>query len=318
MTDTPIIIADQPGSRDNEVRPFQIEGMNVRGRAVRLGTVVDQILAAHDYPESINVQLGNILSLTALLGSMLKYDGIVTVQFKGSGAMKMLVADLECKEGAPGKLRAYAQIDKDILAQYGKMPSFIALMKQGYMALTIDQGDDMERYQGIVELDGNTLKDSAVAYFKQSEQTPTEIRLTTSRDPVTGNWRSGGIMVQHLARGETGQERNLDEDQADAWNRASILMNSVKDEELADPKVDLDQLLFKLYHEDGVRVFEPSHLEHGCRCSRERIFTVLASLSEEDIQHAFQEDKMINVNCEFCGKDYAFNEEEIRKELKDR
>lgn len=318
MSDTPIIIADQPGSRDNEVRPFQIEGMNVRGRAVRLGTVVDQILSAHDYPDSINVQLGNILSLTALLGSMLKYDGIVTVQFKGSGAMKMLVADLEHKEGEPGKLRTYAQIDKVILAQYGKMPSFIALMKQGYMALTIDQGEDMERYQGIVELEGTSLKDSAVAYFKQSEQTPTEIRLTTSRDPVTGHWRSGGIMVQHLARGEEGQERNLDDDQDDAWNRASILMNSVKDEELADPTIDLDQLLLRLYHEDGVRVFEPSRLEHGCRCSRERVFNVLRTLSDDDIQHAFEEDKVIKVNCEFCNKDYSFSEEEIRAELKSK
>ena len=315
MSDAPIIIADQPGSRDNEVRPFQIEGMNVRGRAVRLGTAVDQILSSHDYPDSINVQLGNILSLTGLLGSMLKYDGIVTVQFKGSGAIKMLVADLEHSEGKPGKLRAYAQIDETILAQYGKMPSFGALMKKGYLAITIDQGDDMERYQGIVEIEGTTLQESAMAYFKQSEQTPTEIRLTTSRDPVSGNWRSGGIMVQHLARGEEGQERNLDDDQDDAWNRASILMKTVKDEELTDPTIDLDQLLLRLYHEDGVRVFDPSHLEHGCRCSRERVVTVLASLSKDDMDHAFQDDKTISVNCEFCNKDYVFTEDDIRKEL---
>jgi molecular chaperone Hsp33 len=316
MSDAPIIITDRAGSRDNEVRPFQIEGMNVHGRAVRLGTVVEQILSAHNYPDSINVQMGNILCLTAMLGSMLKYDGIVTIQFKGSGALKMLVADLEQNEGKSGKLRAYAQIDKTILAQYGKKPSFIALMKKGFMALTIDQGEDMDRYQGIVELEGTSLKDSAVAYFKQSEQTPTEIRLTTSRDPVTGHWRSGGIMVQHLARGETNQERNLDEDKREAWNRASILMNSVKDEELTDPTIDLDQLLMRLYHEDGVRVFEPSHLEHGCRCSRERIYTVLRSLSEDDIEHAFEEDKVIKVNCEFCNKNYAFSEEEIREALR--
>ena len=311
MNEVPIIIADVPGSRDNEVRPFQIEGMDVRGRAVRLGTVVDQILSAHDYPEVINVLLGDLLSLTALLGSMLKYDGIVTVQLKGSGAIKMLVADLEVSEGEPGKLRAYAQIDYDILKQYGKNPSFKALMKKGYMALTIDQGEDMDRYQGVVELDSASLKDTAVLYFKQSEQTPTEIRLTTCRDQVTGNWRSGGIMVQHLSRGEEGQERLLEDDQADAWNRATVLMNSVKDEELSDPTLDLDQVLFRLYHEDGVRVFEPSHLEHGCRCSRERIFFVLKSLSEDDINHAFEDDKTINVNCEFCNKDYAFSEEEI-------
>lgn len=318
MSDAPIIISDMPDSRDNEVRPFQIEGMNVRGRAVRLGTVVDQILSAHEYPDSINVQLGNILSLTGLLGSMLKFDGIVTVQFKGEGAIKLLVADLEHSEGKPGKLRAYAQIDETILAQYGKKPSFGALMKKGYLAITIDQGDDMERYQGIVEIEGTTLEDSAVAYFKQSEQTPTEIRLTTSRDPVSGHWRSGGIMVQHLARGEEGQERNLDDAQDDGWNRAAILMKTVKDDELTDPTIDLDALLLRLYHEDGVRVFEPSALVHGCRCSRERVITVLAGLSKDDIEHAFQEDKTISVNCEFCNKDYAFTQDDIRKELEGR
>ena len=315
MSDTPIIVSDQPGSRDNEVRPFQIEGMNVRGRAVRLGTVVDQIIKSHDYPDGINILLGNVLSLTALLGSMLKYDGIVTVQFKGNGAIKLLVADLEVTQGEPGKLRAYAQLDHDILSQYGKKPSFKALMKSGYMALTIDQGNDMERYQGIVELDGSSLKDTAVAYFKQSEQTPTELRLTTSRDSVTGNWRSGGIMVQHLARGEEGQQRILEQDQGENWNRAAILMNSVKDEELLDPTLELDQLLLRIYHEDGVRVFDPAPLVHGCRCSRERIFAVLRNLSADDIDHAFDDDKLIKVNCEFCNRDYEFNEEEIHSEL---
>lgn len=312
MNDSPIIIADLPGTRDNEVRPFQIEGMNIHGRAVRLGTVVDQILTAHDYPDSINILLGNVLSLIAMLGSMMKHDGIVTAQFKGSGAIKLMVADYERGSDGQGKLRAYAQIDDDVLSQYGKAPSFKALMKKGYMALTIDQGDAAERYQGIVELDGSSLRDTAVAYFKQSEQTPTDIILTTNRDSVSGNWRSGGIMVQHLARGEEGRERILDYDQEEAWSRASILMNSVKNEELSDPTLNLDQLLMRLYHEDGVRVYDPSHLVHGCRCSRERIFRVLRSLSEDDITHAFEEEKTINVNCEFCNTDYEFDEQEVR------
>ena len=317
MTDTPIVIQDPSGSRDNEVRPFQIdapvEGSAVHGRALRLGTVADQILRAHDYPEAIAKILGEMLVLTGMLGSIMKFEGIVTIQTKSGGPIPMIVADYERKKDGIGRLRGYADIDETKLAAYGKNPSFHGLVgsKSGYMVLTIDQGENMERYQGIVDLKGDTLADVARNYFRGSEQTPTEIRLACHRDSVSGNWRAGGIMVQHLARGEVGQERILDRETQEHWDRASILMSSVKAEELLDPQLDLDQLLVRLYHEDGVRVFAPSHLVHECRCSRERLLEVIQRFSDDDIEHATV-DGSIDVNCQFCNSTYIFTPEEVR------
>lgn len=317
MTDvdhtTPIVVADPGTSRDNEVRPFQIEGMDVRGRAIRLGTVVDQILKAHDYPEPVARILGELLTLTGLLGSIMKFDGIVTVQTKSDGPVPMLVADYERQDDGIGRLRGYADIDDVKLATYGKNPSFKGLIgsKKGYLALTIDQGEDMDRYQGIVDLAGDSIADVARNYFVNSEQTPTEMRLVCDRNDVTGHWRAGGIMVQHLARGEEGQERILDRDTQEEWNRASVLMHSVKHEELLDPQMDLDQLLYRLYNEDGVRVFDAARLVHACRCSRERLQTVLTQFDDGELAEMVR-DGVIDVNCQFCNTTYIFKPEEVR------
>lgn len=310
---TPIVVADPENSRDNEVRPFQIEGMDVRGRAVRLGTVVDQILKAHNYPDPVARILGEVLTLTGLLGSIMKFDGIVTVQTKSGGPVPMLVADYERREDGVGRLRGYADIDEAKLEAYGKNPSFHGLIgsKQGYLALTIDQGEEMERYQGIVELKGESVAEVARNYFVNSEQTPTEIRLFCDRNGVTDNWRAGGIMVQHLARGEEGQERILTRETEEQWNRASVLMHSVKEEELLDPQLDLDQLLFRLYNEDGVRVFEPARLIHACRCSRERLQTVLTQFDDGELSEMVQ-DGVIDVNCQFCNTTYEFSPDEVK------
>ncbi len=313
MSETPIVVGDPAGSRDNEIRPYQIEGMDVRGRAVRLGTVVEQVLSAHDYPEPVARILGELLTLATLLGSMLKFDGIVTIQTKSGGAVPMMVADYERKADGLGHVRGYADIDAKVLAQYGKSPSFHGLIgsKKGYLALTIDQGQDMERYQGIVELQGESLSEVARNYFMDSEQTPTELKLTCDRDPVTGHWRAGGIMAQHLARGEEGQERLLDRETKEQWSRASILMNSVKAEELLDPQLDLDQLLYRLFNEDGVRVFEQSHVVKGCRCDRARLLAVLSQFGDDDIDHMVEDGK-IGMNCQFCNKTFDFTPEEAR------
>jgi molecular chaperone Hsp33 len=313
MNDTPIVVKDPAGSRDNEIRPFAIEGMDVRGRAVRLGTVVDQILKAHDYPEPVAKILGEMLTLTAMLGSMLKFNGIVTIQTKSGGPVPMMVADYELRDDGVGRLRGYADINAEVMAQYGKNPSFHGLIgsKNGYLALTIDQGDDMERYQGIVELKGETLSEVARNYFENSEQTPTEIRLRCDHDPVTNHWRAGGIMVQHLARGESGRERILERNTEEEWNRASVLMHSVKTEELLDPQLTLDQLLYRLFNEDGVRVFDSVALVHACRCSRDRLLTVISQFSDDDVDHMTVDGK-ISVNCQFCNSTYDFTPDEAR------
>jgi molecular chaperone Hsp33 len=314
MTDTPIIINDPSRSRDNEVRPFQIEGMDVRGRAVRLGTVVDQILSAHNDPDPVARILGEFLTLTALLGSIMKYNGIVTLQAKTGGPVPMVVADYEIKDGGVGHLRGYAQIDETKYATYGKNPSFHGLIgaKSGYLALTIDQGADMERYQGIVEINGESLSDVARSYFMNSEQTPTEMSLICDRDSVTGNWRAGGLMVQHLSRGEEGQERLLDRETEEQWNRASVLMHSVKSTELLDATLDLDQILYRLFNEDGVRVFDALHLDASCRCSREKLMGVLSQFGESDIEEMCV-DGSITVDCQFCSKAYNFTPSELKK-----
>lgn len=304
MSREPIVVHDQPDSLDNEVKPFQIEGMDVRGRVVRLGTAADQIIAAHDYPEIIAQLVGETIALAALLGSILKYDGMLTIQAKGKGPVSLLIADYE----SPGKIRGYADYDQSKLDSLGKHPSFRALMGQGYLAMTIDQGQDMERYQGIVDLDGDTLSDCAEKYFVSSEQTPSSVRLTAGRNAATGHWRAGGIMVQHLAHGEEGGARHfaISADEKEAWNRARILMESVRTDELLDPDLSLDDLLFRLFNEDGVRVFEPLHLERGCRCSVERIARVLAGFGQDDIEHMTKDGK-ITVTCQFCARDFEFD-----------
>lgn len=309
MSQDPIVVPEPAGSRDNEIRPFQIEGAEVRGRAVRLGTVVDQILSKHDYPEPIACILGELLTLAALLGSVMKYEGVVTVQTKSSGPVPLMVADFEQKPGQAGRLRGYAQYDEAKLRAYGKSPSFHGLIGSkagGYLALTIDQGEHMERFQGITDLAGQTLSDVAKTYFEQSEQTPTAMQLACARDAVTGHWRAGGIMVQHLSRGEEGGPRLLERTGADDWNRAQILLETVKPDELVDPLLDLDQLLFRLYHEDGVRVFEAEHAEMGCRCSVEKIQSVIRSFSADDLEHMTVDGK-ITVTCEFCNTSFDFD-----------
>ena len=311
MNDSPIVVKDPENSRDNQIRPFQIEGMDVRGRAVRLGTLVEQVLSKHNYPDPVAEIVGEMLVLVGLLGSMLKFDGIVTIQTKSKGPVGMIVADYTYHSDKPGVMRAYAQMDEARLATYGKKPSFKALVDEGYLALTIDQGENMERYQGIVDLNENSLSDSARNYFQNSEQTPTEIKIAIGRDGITNHWRAGGIMVQHLARGEVNQERILERDTKEQWTRASVLLSTAKDEELIDPLLDVDALLFRLFNEDGVRVFEASPVEFGCRCSRERLLTVLQGLSDDDIAHAFEEEPVITANCEFCNSDYIFTEEEV-------
>lgn len=300
MTAEPIVVADRPESDDNLVIPFQIEGQSVRGRAVRLGTVADQVLAAHDYPEPIARLLGEALALTAMLGSVLKVDGKLTLQAKAGGPLGLLVADY----ASPGDVRGFAQFDAGGVAHLPEDATVADLLGKGYLAMTLDQASAKESYQGIVDLKGETLAECAKAYFADSEQTPSELALAAERDPVSGYWRVGGIMVQHLGRGEAGGPRILDPDQSEAWNRAAILMSSVKTDELTDPLLPLTDLLLRLYHEDGVRVFRPISIRRGCRCSEERMEQVIRSFSKEDLAD-MADDGRVTITCEFCNRDHV-------------
>ncbi|MBB4211144.1 molecular chaperone Hsp33 [Rhodothalassium salexigens DSM 2132] len=311
MTDEPIVVPDPPGSADNQVLPFRIEGQPVRGRAVRLGTAADRIIRAHDYPAPVAGVVGELAALSCLLGSMLKVDdGILTIQAKGSGPLSLLVGDFL----APGTVRGFAQVDRDRLKTLGKRPSLQGLMGKGHLALTLDQGPQTDRYQGIVALEGGTLAECAGTYFAQSEQLPTRILLHAGQDPVSGHWRAGGIMVQDLPTGGGTPDDgggDIDHDAAgepntEPFNRATALMMSTRAEELLDPELALPTLLFRLFHEDGVRVFDSHPVAFGCRCSRDKIASVLARYSSEELSDMVEDDGLITVTCQFCNTDYRF------------
>lgn len=307
----PIVLTDIASSRDNEVRPFQIghspTESAVRGRAIRLGTVAEQILSAHRYPDPVARILGEALALAGLLGSVLKDKGIITFQIKSGGPIPMLVVDYQLKEGK-GYIRGYADIDKTKLSHYGKNPSFEGLIgsKSGYLAITIDPGEDQDRYQGIVDLKGSSLSEVASTYFMQSEQLPTALYLAADKNPVTGHWRAGGAMIQHLARAEQGQTRLSGPANTEDWVRANMFLETLRTSELLDPQLTLDTLLYRLFHEDQVRVFDPICLAKGCRCDQNKLYLILQNFSNQDRSDMIEDDK-IRMTCQFCNKNWDFD-----------
>lgn len=300
-------------SRGDFVRSFQIEGMNVRGRIVHLTDLVDRVLAAHGYPDSVSRIVGEALALTALLGASLKFDGVLTLQTRSDGPLRMVVADFN----SPGILRACATFDRDAVEALGTNPPFERLVGKGSLAITIDPGGDMERYQGIVPLEGVGLADAATTYFEQSEQIPTRIRLAVATLSSRGDieprphWRAGGIVIQNLAALGGRDAPKPGQDVEEDWNRASILFSTIEPHELVDPQVEAERLLFRLYHEDGVRVFETQILEFGCRCSADRVSSVLAQYPESEVRELAEEDGFVRATCEFCSTSYRFTPDEL-------
>jgi molecular chaperone Hsp33 len=299
---------------DDFVRPFQIEASSLRGRLVRLGPGLDRVIAAHGYPDPVATLLGEAVSLAALLAGALKFEGVFTLQTKSDGPVSLLVADVT----SAGAVRAYAQYDEARLeaARPGSAP-VPRLLGAGYLAFTVDQGEHTERYQGIVALEGPTLADCVHHYFRQSEQIEAALILACSR--AGGSFRAGGIMLQRLPTegGTEGVDSRLSflgeaavEAQEDGWRRALALLGSCSPEELLDPDLPADDLLLRLFHEDGVRVYPAHPLEARCRCSRARIESVLCSLPEADIDHIRNGDQ-VTVTCEFCSTEYRFSDEEI-------
>jgi molecular chaperone Hsp33 len=311
---------------DDHVVPFEVEMLDVRGRAVQVGAMLDQILERHAYPEPVARLLAEVIVLTVLLGSSLKFDGKFIVQTRSDGPVDMLVADFS----TPGSVRAYARFDEarlaDAVEQGAASPE--ALLGEGILALTIDQGPYTQRYQGIVQLDGSTLEDVARSYFRQSEQIPTEVRLGVARivmpgESGKGRWRAGGLLVQFLpsvperARmgdlpGGDGDEENEGNGHPDdnAWQEALALLNTVEVDELLDPTVGAERLLYRLFHEQGVRVYDGVDVIDNCSCSREKIKTILDGFTAEEIKES-TEDGIIRVNCEFCSKEYLFDPKEF-------
>lgn len=307
---------------DDLVLPFRTVRSGVIGRLVRLGPAVDEILSHHAAPVAVSQTLGEAVALTAMLGTALKINGKLTLQTKTDGLLDFLVVSYE----PPGRLRGYARYDKRRVS-VGDDVNAATLLGHGHLAITIDPGNDMERYQGIVALDGEGIGEAALSYFRQSEQLPSFIRLAVARHYTAGEngapgrwqWRAGGLLVQHLARdgGTEAAELASEEDEEilgdtdDDWERTRILASTVEDHELLDPMLPPDRLLYRLFHEEGVRAFPAAPIEAFCRCSRERVAAFLTSFGAKELTDMREPDGSISVTCEFCTKTYRFAPDEI-------
>lgn len=299
------------------IQPFQVERFGLRGRLVRLADAADEILTRHDYPEPVASVLGQLMAVAAIMAGALKYDGVFTLQTQSDGPVRLMVTDIT----SSGEMRAYAQFDAARLAALGAAaPDGVArdtvphLLGAGYLAFTVDQGPDTERYQGIVDLDGASLADCLHHYFRQSEQIDAAIKVAVSRIPDAagaaagqpGPWRIGALMVQRLPK-----PHELHSDEHDeAWREAVILMGSATNRELLDDALHPDALLYRLFHEPGVRVYEPRRLRAACRCSGQRVSAMLRSFPRDEIE-AMKVDERITVTCEFCGRGYVYTADEI-------
>ncbi|MFK4512204.1 molecular chaperone Hsp33 [Bradyrhizobium daqingense] len=309
---------------DDAVLPYEVDALDVRGRLVRLGPALDEILTKHDYPAPVGKLLGEAIVLTTLLGSALKFEGRFILQAQTDGPVSFLVVDYM----APDRLRAYARYDAARLgeAKESGMNSG-ALLGRGHLAMTIDQGPDMSRYQGLVALDGGGLEEAAHEYFLRSEQIPTRVRLAVgeewrSSDGGKHRWRAGGMLMQFLPKApERARQADLHPGDApegtevhsvaedDAWVEARSLIETVEDVELIDPELSGERLLFRLFHERGVRVFNPLSLKAQCSCSRDAVASMLKSFSPDDRAAMVKDDKVV-VTCEFCSSVYQFTPDE--------
>ncbi|ARQ02775.1 Hsp33 family molecular chaperone [Pseudorhodoplanes sinuspersici] len=316
-----------PQSIDDTILPFEVAALDLRGRVVRLGPAVDEILARHDYPLPVSKLLGEAIALAALFGSSLKFDGRFIMQTQSDGPVRMLVVDY----ATGGRIRACARFDRprvDAAIAEGK-DSPGELLGKGHLAMTIDQGADMNRYQGVVALDGGGLEDAAHEYFMRSEQIPTRVRLAVAEELRSGNngathrWRAGGIMLQFLPKSEDrmrvpdldpgdapeGAEIHTAEED-DAWVEGKALVETVEDIELIDPDLSTERLVYRLFHERGVRVFDNANVEAQCSCSRDSVEAMLKSFSQDDRDHMVEDGK-IAVTCEFCNRTYDFAPDEV-------
>jgi len=287
------------------IRPFQLDHAGLRGRFVRLGPAAATILSRHAYPDPVSRLLGEVLVLGTTLAAALKFDGVFTLQMRGDGPVSLVVADYVSAAGKPGAIRGYAQFDKGKLERAlagGAAASVPRLLGNGQLVFTVDQGVQ-DRYQGIVALDGATIAECANAYFRDSEQIDTAIRLAAAPGG-DGGWHAGALMVQRLPEAHPG-EAALDD-----WRRVALLAASVSERELLDAGLNPDALLWRVFHEEGIRVYPAFGIEVGCRCTRERVENVLRSFPAEEIA-GMAVDGRISVNCQFCNRAFDFDPGEV-------
>lgn len=308
-------------AQDDRVLPFAVEALDLRGRLVRLGPAIHSILTHYDYPPAVARLLGEAAALATLLGSILESHGRFQLQTRSDGPVDMLVVDYD----APGKLRGFARFDAARVALMRDAPP-AAFLGRGHLALTIEREEDAARYQGVVPLEGESLADAAHLYFRQSEQIPSYVRLAVAESvtPQGRFWRAGGLLLQYLPSGdarardlpagdapEGAEAANGLQDDADAWIEGQTLAATLEDHELVDPALSSERLLYRLFHERGVKVFTERPIVEFCRCSFERIEKLLRSFSPQERRDMIGDDGRIGVTCEFCATHRSFDPAEF-------
>jgi molecular chaperone Hsp33 len=290
---------------DDTVLPFQLDRSDLRGRVVRLDTALEKIFTGHTYPAQVEDLVAEAALLTAMIGQTIKLRWKLSLQIRGSGAVRLIATDFYAPEsdGAPARIRAYAGFDAALL---DKAQRPFDLLGKGYFAILIDQGPDMVPYQGITPLHGTSLSDCAQAYFDQSEQLPTRFAVSFGRVDMAGQgnrWRAGGVMLQQLPQTGGRPVAALDED----WNRANILLDTVEEDELIGPNVQPPDLLLRLFHEEGPRVFDPQAVHFGCSCSADKVRNSLSIYSAKDIRTMTTPEGTVTADCQFCGAHYVLD-----------
>ncbi len=305
---------------DNFSQTFQLESSNLRGRIVRLGGELDDILKAHQYPLPISHLVAETITLSLCLSSMLKYEGIFTLQAKGDGPLSMLVSDIT----SAGILRGCATFEKERFQSSRQQVSALKTVEgdqnhlaqylgKGYIAFTVDHGGFADRYQGMVELKGASMTECVQHYFTQSEQIGTGIKMAVGKRD--GKWRSSAIMLQHMPEDEKTPQLGVSNMAEDDWRRSMILLDSCTEDEFLSPILDANELLFRLFNEEGVRVYDRQAIKKGCRCEPERVENILYSMDEEELDY-MADDGRISMVCEFCSESYIYDKVDILKKKK--
>jgi molecular chaperone Hsp33 len=306
---------------DDTVLPFQLDRPDIRGRVARLDGVLDTILRQHAYPPPVEALVSEAAILTALIGQTMKLRWRFSLQVRGTGAVRMVATDYYGPQatGEPARIRAWASFDDDVP---GTMRPY-DLLGSGYFAVVIDQGQDMQPYQGITPLTGGSLAACAETYFAQSEQLPTRFAIHHGRSQAPGqpaHWRAGGVMIQHMpstggvradeGSGEGGLLTHADilaGDESEDWVRTNVLLDTVEEVELIGPSVAPTDLLKRLFHEEGPRVFDAQPVRFGCSCSAEKVRHSLSIYAPREIAQMLTPEGILTADCQFCGAHYAFD-----------
>ncbi|MEZ5798623.1 MAG: Hsp33 family molecular chaperone HslO [Paracoccaceae bacterium] len=306
---------------DDTVLPFQLDLSGIRGRVARLDGVLDQVLSQHSYPLAIETLVAEMALLTALIGQTIKLRWKLSLQVRGKGAARLIATDYygPQADGEPARIRTYASYDHERLDTEADPFSQIG---EGYFAVMLDQGEGTVPYQGFTPIAGGSLSACAETYFAQSEQIPTRFALAYGRSTEPGrpeHWRAGGIMLQHMP--QTGESRPsrmeravcrghadiLSGAESEDWNRANLLLDTVETMEMIGPSLAPTDLLIRLFHEEGPRVFDPQPVRFGCSCSEDKVRSTMSIYSQKDIARMTTDKGVVTADCQFCGAHYELD-----------